>query len=143
MSKGAVAKFINTATKTLKKHSPEILTGLGIAGMITTTVFAVRATPKALRLIEERKKQEDVTKLTPIETVQTCWKCYIPSVVIGAASTACIIGATSVSARRHAALATAYALSESSMKEYQEKADAWEKEVKERLQFDGKYTYLF
>ena len=29
------------------------------------------------------------------------------------------------------------------VKEYQEKADAWEKEVKERLQFDGKFTYLF
>lgn len=30
----------------IKKHSPEILTGIGIAGMITTTVMAVRATPK-------------------------------------------------------------------------------------------------
>lgn len=29
------------------------------------------------------------------------------------------------------------------VKEYQEKVDAWDKEVKERLQFDGKYTYLF
>ena len=37
----------------IKKHSPEILTGIGIAGMITTTVMAVRATPKALILIEE------------------------------------------------------------------------------------------
>ena len=27
------------------KHSPEILTGIGIAGMITTTVLAVKATP--------------------------------------------------------------------------------------------------
>lgn len=39
----------------MKKHSPEILTGIGIAGMITTTVMAVRATPKALILIEEKK----------------------------------------------------------------------------------------
>lgn len=31
----------------IKKHSPEILTGIGIAGMITTTVMAVRATPKS------------------------------------------------------------------------------------------------
>ena len=40
----------------IKKHSPEILTGIGIAGMITTTVMAVRATQKALILIEERKE---------------------------------------------------------------------------------------
>lgn len=39
----------------VKKHSPEILTGIGIAGMITTTVMAVRATPKALILIEEKE----------------------------------------------------------------------------------------
>ncbi len=41
--------------KAMKKHSPEILTGIGIAGMITTTVMAVKATPKALILLEEKK----------------------------------------------------------------------------------------
>ena len=39
----------------LKKHSPEILTGIGIAGMISATVMAVRATPKALQNIEHEK----------------------------------------------------------------------------------------
>ena len=38
-----------------EKNSPAILTGLGIAGGITTTVLAVKATPKALKLIEESK----------------------------------------------------------------------------------------
>ena len=32
-----------------------ILTGVGIAGMITTTVLAVKATPKALQLIDNKK----------------------------------------------------------------------------------------
>lgn len=40
----AIAKSARTA---MKRHSPEILTGIGIAGMITTTVMAVRATPKS------------------------------------------------------------------------------------------------
>ena len=40
-----------------RKHSPEILTGLGVIGMIATTVTAVRATPKALELIEENKNK--------------------------------------------------------------------------------------
>lgn len=51
-SLSSIAKSVRTAMKT---HSPEILTGIGIAGMITTTVMAVRATPKALILIEEKK----------------------------------------------------------------------------------------
>ena len=114
-----------------KRHSPEILTGIGIAGMITTAVMAVRATPKALQMIEEAgyKKGSDenpiedmeFTPLTPIETVQAAWKCYIPSAVVGGVSIACLVGASSVNAKRNAALATAYALSESTLKEYQEK----------------------
>ena len=51
-SLASIAKSVRTA---MKKHSPEILTGIGIAGMITTTVMAVKATPKALILLEEKK----------------------------------------------------------------------------------------
>lgn len=52
MSKHGIIKSIRM---TMKKHSPEILTGIGIAGMITTTIMAVKATPKALILIEDKK----------------------------------------------------------------------------------------
>jgi hypothetical protein len=105
----------------ITKHSPEILTGIGIAGMITTTIMAVRATPKALILIKEKKEENDVDKLTPIELIKTTWTCYIPSAITGGLSIICLIGASSVNARRNAALATAYTLSESALKEYQEK----------------------
>ena len=53
-SLASIAKSVRTA---MKKHSPEILTGIGIAGMITTTVMAVKATPKALILLEEKKDE--------------------------------------------------------------------------------------
>ena len=91
-----------------KKHTPEILTGLGIAGMITTTVMAVKATPKALKLIEaaEREKyneSHDTDKfstgkepLTTVETVKVAWKPYVPAMVTGAASIGCLVGASSV-----------------------------------------------
>lgn len=105
----------------LKKHSPEILTGIGVAGMVTTTIMAVKATPKAILLINEKEVEERVEKLTPVETVKTVWKCYIPAAVIGVLSIACIIGASSVNAKRNAALATAYTLSETALKEYKDK----------------------
>ena len=66
-----------------KKHSPEILTGIGIAGMITTVVIAVKSTPKAIKLIEEKKTEHNAETLTPLETVKAAWFCYIPSTVIG------------------------------------------------------------
>ena len=89
--------------------------------MITTTVMAVRATPKALILIEERKEEIGAEKLEAMDMVKTTWACYIPAAITGTLSVACLIGASSVNARRNAALATAYTLSESALKDYQGK----------------------
>ena len=118
----AIVKSVRTA---MKRHSLEILTGIGIAGMITTTVMAVRATPKALILIDEREKAAEFDgsdePLPNAERVKAAWRCYIPAAAVGCASVACLIGASSVNIRRNAALATAYTLSESALKEYQEK----------------------
>lgn len=113
-----VAKSVKTA---LIKRSPEILMGVGIAGMVTTTVLAVRATPKALSLMDKKKETENIDKLTPVETVKTTWTCYIPAAITGVLSITCLVGANSVNLRRNAALAAAYTLSESTLKEYQEK----------------------
>lgn len=136
MDKTKVSKLISSIKIGAMKHSPEILTGIGIAGMITTTVLAVKATPKALSLIEEAKfdKEKEIiesnknevsecvsAELTPIETVKAAWKPYIPAVVTCVASVACLIGASSVNARRNAALATAYQLSTTALNEYKEK----------------------
>lgn len=120
MNKLNIAKTFASAKKSLAKHSPEILTGIGIAGMVTTTVLAIKATPKALQLIEEKKKAEGVDKLAPVDVVKTTWKCYIPTAVTCVTSAACLVGSTSVSVRRHAALATAYKLSETAIAEYRE-----------------------
>lgn len=120
MKKELAKSFLSLKTA-IKKHSPEILTGIGIAGMITTTVMAVRATPKALILIEERKEEIEAEKLEAMDMVKTAWACYIPAAITGTLSVACLIGASSVNARRNAALATAYTLSESALKDYQGK----------------------
>ncbi len=121
MGKLNPSNIVKSVRTVISKRSPEILTGIGIAGMITTTVMAVRATPKALALIEDKKIENDTDKLTPVETIKATWTCYIPAAVTGTLSVACLIGANSVNARRNAALATAYTLSESALKEYQEK----------------------
>lgn len=121
MGKTKPSALVANTRQFVNRRSPEILTGLGIAGMITTTVLAVRATPKALKLIEEKKTEEWVDELKPIEVVKVAWKPYIPAVVTGVASTACLIGASRVSLRRNAALATAYKLSEKALAEYSDK----------------------
>ena len=133
MNKANLTKFVKSAQELVDKHTPEILTGIGIAGMITTTILAVKATPKALQLIDERKFDLEVEKLPPIETVKATWKCYIPAAVTGVASVGCLIGASSVNARRNAALATAYKLSQSALSEYRDKVVETIGEKKEQI----------
>ena len=121
MNKSGLKRTIKSAERVLTKYSPGILTGIGIAGMIGATFMAVKATPKALYLIETKKEEAEVEELTPIETIRTCWKCYIPAALTTVVSAACLIGASTVSAKRNAALATAYSISEAALREYQEK----------------------
>lgn len=122
MKKGCIPKAAKTVWLAAKKHSPELLTGIGIAGMLTTVVLAVQATPKALRLIDEKKADVPEEESIPrIEAVKAAWKVYVPAVLTGILSTICLIGANSVNQRRNAAIAAAYSLSESALKEYREK----------------------
>ena len=118
MIKNLFDKVINFT----KEHNPEILVGLGVAGMMTSTVLAVKATPKALDIMEDKKADMGVTYLTRKEIAQATWKIYAPSIGVGLASAACIILGTSKSIKRNTALATVYALSESTLREYQSKA---------------------
>lgn len=121
MSKGVFISVVRKMQNVIKNNSPEILTGIGIAGMIATTVMAVKATPKAMTLIDDEKFIQDEEKLEPVDVVKTTWKCYIPAAVTGVLSITCLIGSNSASTRRSAALATAYTLSESAFKEYKGK----------------------
>lgn len=141
--------IVNDVKTTLSKHAPEILTGIGIAGMVTTTVLAVKATPKALQLIEAKKQEVfddidpaeipsnnisyDEIQLKPLEVVKVAWKPYIPAAITGVTSIACIIGASSVNVRRNAALATAYQLSQTALTEYKEKVVETIGEKKEQI----------
>ena len=120
-----VSKLCKDAKVMVSKRSPEILTGLGIAGMISTTVLAVQATPKALDLIaraeDEKFDNGHGDKLTVSEKMKAAWKPYIPAAITGIASISCIIGASSVHAKRNAAIAAAYNLSQTALTEYKEK----------------------
>lgn len=106
----------------IKRNSATILTCVGAAGVIATTVTAVKATPKALQLLEQAKKEkgEDLTKL---ETVKIAGPAYVPSIVLGASTIACIFGANLLNHRSQASLMSAYALVDSSYKDYRSKVD--------------------
>lgn len=138
MNKINFGEIVKTVQATTIKHGPEILTGIGIAGMVTAIVLGVEATPKALKMIEEKKKEVDTDRLTPVETVKATWKCYIPTVITAGLSTVCLVRSCSIGVRRNAALATAYKISETALSEYREKVietigEKKEKTVREKV----------
>lgn len=117
---------------TLKKYSPEILLGLGLAGGVTAAVMACKATSKMNDVVDEhnadmsvicaaetcrseddkewakdiRKHKADVYLKTAKETV----KLYAPAVGVGAASIACILGSYGILHKRNVALVAAYSV---------------------------------
>ena len=121
--------------KTIKfnasKNSPVILMGLGIGSFATAVVFAVRATPKALKLIEDKKEEKrtisvnhikhDYFELTKMELIKTCWKCYIPSALSMLVGTVAIISSSCISQRRNALLTTACAATQTAFNEFRSK----------------------
>ena len=113
--------ILRSVEAAMKKHSPEILMSIGVLGMIASTVLAVRATPKALSLIEEQKKELGKDTLALMETVSAVWTCYIPATAVSIFSVACLVSANSFHIRRNTALAAAYSLSETAFAEYRSK----------------------
>ena len=136
-------KFLKVTKKWGTKHAPDILVACGIASTVTSTVLAVKATPKALMLIEEaklekRKNDEDTDQLSKVEVIKAAWKPYIPAVLSGIAGVACILTAHSVNLKRNAVVATAYKLTETAFNEYkdavvEEIGEKKEEHVRERI----------
>lgn len=143
----------------LKKHSPEILVVAGIAGVVTSTVMACKATTKASAITESFKDDmdkihkasemenvdytaEDMKKDTAIVYTQTAvkfLKLYGPSVILGAASIACIVGSHNILRKRNVALAAAYTAVDKGFKEYRSRVvERFGEELDKELRYNIK-----
>ena len=105
----------------VSKHEPEILMSMGIGGMIFSLAWGIKASFKAARAIDKYKETYGKDKLTAKETIKLTWKLYLPTVLSVAASVPCVIMSNKVSNKRHAAIATAYTISEAALQEYKDK----------------------
>ena len=105
----------------IKRNAPTILTCLGAVGVIVTAVMAVKGTPKALTLLENAKEEKE-EELTKLEKIKIAGPVYIPAIITGAATIACIFGSNSISKNQQATLMSAYALLDNSYKEYKKNA---------------------
>lgn len=133
---------MNNLQRFVKKNSSNILTVATAAGMITTTILAVKATPKALELIKAEEDTRKITKtttlyannqpyttevveeapkLTPLEIVKVAWKPYVPAIAMGTLTLTCLFGMNYLNRKTQASLISAYAVLEKSYRQYREK----------------------
>lgn len=100
------------------KHGPELLTALGIVGLVGAGVKAVKNTPEASKIIEDEEERNE-KETTTVEKIKLCWKFYIFPVVIAFVSILCILGARHIDAGRTAALMTACKMSEQAAERFE------------------------
>ena len=97
-----------------------ILTAVNSLGVIATAISSGHATTNAMKILEACKKEGE-PPLTFQEKVKKTWKCYIPTVVLGAATIASGVKSNSMSLKKSAALTGLYTLSETTLNEYRAK----------------------
>lgn len=112
--------MLRQSQRFLKKNAPTILTCVGSVGVVVTAISAAKATPKAVRLLQEAKEEKG-EKLTKLEKVKVAGPAYIPTVLFGAATIACVFGANVLNKQQQAALVSAYAMLDKSYKDYKNK----------------------
>lgn len=140
------------------KHSPEILAGVGVVGVVGSLVLACKATTKLSDVLEESKEQldkikevaadpayeekysqDDAKKDTTITYVQTAMKVtklYAPSVILCASSLGCLLASNNILKKRNAALSAAYMTVDKSFKEYRKRvADRFGEEVEKEIRY--------
>lgn len=143
------------------KHSPEILAGVGVVGVVGSLVMACKATTKLSDILEDSKEQldkikevaadpayeekysqDDAKKDTTITYVQTAMKVtklYAPSVILCASSLGCLLASNNILKKRNAALSAAYMTVDKSFKEYRKRvADRFGEEVEKEIRYNIK-----
>lgn len=145
----------------VQQHSPEILVVTGVVGAVASAVMACRATLKVNDILDEHRetvatiheaaddpeledeysKDDEVHDLT-ITYVKTGWnliKLYGPSVILGAASVASILGGHHILRKRNLAIAAAYTLIDDNFKDYRKRViERFGEDVDKELKYNLK-----
>lgn len=125
-----------------RKHSPVILFGVGLAGTVTATVLACRATLKLedtlaegemlknhIKIAGEKGKNDKGATYTPSDaesdlrivrakTIVKVGKLYAPAIAVGLTSAGLLTGSHVVLTKRNTALLAAYGVLEKGFNEY-------------------------
>lgn len=113
-------KLVHRTKLFVGRNGSTILTCMAGVGLVATAVLTAQATPKAMTRVENARDEKG-EELTKFETAIAAAPAYIPPILTGVATLACMFGANALNKRQQASLASAYALLDTSYKEYRKK----------------------
>ncbi len=117
-----LSKAVRTAQVLITANSPVLLVGAAVAGVVTTSILAAKAGYQARGIIDAAEAAAD-EPLTVPEKVKLTWLCYAAPAVTGATTIASVVGVHTIHTKRHAALAGLYAVANTKLDDYREKAE--------------------
>jgi hypothetical protein len=120
-----VADLVKRAEKFTSDNAPLILTVVGTAGVLGTGILAFKGGLKASDIlaqewVDRHFEDEAPEELTLKEKLVLTWTCYTPACGVAVLTIASIIGANQIGARRTAAMAAAFTISEKAFDEYKD-----------------------
>ena len=159
--KNKVINVYNKVNGKVQKYSPEILAGVGVVGVVASTVMACKATMKLDEILNDSRETrekivdvkdnpeytevyspEDAKKDLTINYTQTAVKIaklYAPAVMLGSASLGCLLASNGILRKRNAALSAAYVTVDKSFKEYRNRvAERFGNEVEKEIRYNIK-----
>jgi hypothetical protein len=141
-----------------RKHSPTILFGAGIVGMVGSTVLACHATLKLDEVLDqverdvtaakgvrnlhpeqysERDQKKDMA-IIYTRGITGIVKLYAPAVLVGAAAVTCLTKSHNILQERNAALTAAYVAVDRAFKSYRERVvDRYGEDVDRELRYES------
>lgn len=114
--------MMKKATRKISDHSPVIMTGMAVAGVVTTSYLTARGTVKAVvDLYQDTDEIEAEDERTFMDKAKIVWPHYVPAAASGVATIVCILSGHSIHTKRQAALMGLYSVTDKAFTEYQAK----------------------
>lgn len=147
--KNVVTSKVGRQLLTAQKHSPTLLFGAGIVGVVGTVVLASRATLKVETVLMDHQSTLDKIKNTEhvdydeddrkkdtvvlyINTVGKLAKLYSPAIFLGVVAVTCLTSSHRILSQRNAGLMAAYTALDKGFRAYRERVVADLGEDKDR-----------
>lgn len=143
----ALQRTLSRTGLKISKYSPQILTAVGIAGLLTAGVLAARNTLKLEETLDTAKNRLDIVKESPDATQKDVNRAYIQNtfdltklywvpVTIAAGSTVAILVGHNILHRRNLALVAAYKGLEHAFSEYRKRVvEEYGEEMDEKFRY--------